>query len=302
MLVVTAGHPAQRRARRGVRGLTVERGDRRRRPDASVDDDRHLRGRRVRAAPRRGVRAGRPAVGAGERAGRPHHRAEPGGRVPRLADGDEAQGRRGGRGVDGRQGARSARTTSSSSSPSPRAASTRRVVIRDGKLVGATLLGDVSKVAFLMQAFDRGLPLPEERMRAAVRHRHAAVRAVGRGRTRRRRAGVQLQRRLQGRPGGVRAGRRQERRRGDGRDPGGQGLRLVQGPGRADRRVGRRRRGRGGPVRVLVRARRSAGQAGADGARSGSAAAVGLVGVRRAGSGRQGGRRQQDGAGLAAAR
>ena len=37
----------------------------------------------------------------------------------------------------------------------------KTVVVRDGKLVGATLVGDVSKVAFLMQAFDRGTPLPE---------------------------------------------------------------------------------------------------------------------------------------------
>ena len=40
----------------------------------------------------------------------------------------------------------------------------KTIVVRDGKLVGATLVGDVSKVAFLMQAFDRGLPLPEERI------------------------------------------------------------------------------------------------------------------------------------------
>jgi nitrite reductase (NADH) large subunit len=40
----------------------------------------------------------------------------------------------------------------------------KTVVVRDGKLVGATLVGDVSKVAFLMQAFDRGLPLPPERV------------------------------------------------------------------------------------------------------------------------------------------
>jgi nitrite reductase (NADH) large subunit len=39
----------------------------------------------------------------------------------------------------------------------------RTIVIRDGRLVGATLVGDVRKVAFLMQAFDRGLALPEER-------------------------------------------------------------------------------------------------------------------------------------------
>ena len=40
----------------------------------------------------------------------------------------------------------------------------KTIIVRDGKLVGATLLGDTSKVAFLVQAFDRGLPLPEERM------------------------------------------------------------------------------------------------------------------------------------------
>jgi nitrite reductase (NADH) large subunit len=40
----------------------------------------------------------------------------------------------------------------------------KTVVIRDGKLVGATLVGDVSKVSFLTQAFDSGLPLPDERI------------------------------------------------------------------------------------------------------------------------------------------
>jgi nitrite reductase (NADH) large subunit len=40
----------------------------------------------------------------------------------------------------------------------------KTIIVRDGKLVGATLVGDVSKVAFLMHAFDRGLPLPEERI------------------------------------------------------------------------------------------------------------------------------------------
>ena len=40
----------------------------------------------------------------------------------------------------------------------------KSVVIRDGKVVGATLLGDSKKLAFLQQAFDRGLPLPEERV------------------------------------------------------------------------------------------------------------------------------------------
>ena len=40
----------------------------------------------------------------------------------------------------------------------------KTIVIRDGKLVGATLVGDVSKVSFLTQAFDSGLPLPEARV------------------------------------------------------------------------------------------------------------------------------------------
>jgi len=40
----------------------------------------------------------------------------------------------------------------------------KTVIVRDGKLVGATLLGDMGKVSFLMQAFDRGTVLPEERV------------------------------------------------------------------------------------------------------------------------------------------
>ncbi|GAA0918157.1 nitrite reductase large subunit NirB [Virgisporangium aurantiacum] len=45
----------------------------------------------------------------------------------------------------------------------PRKGVYKSVVIRDDRLIGATLLGDVGKAGFLMQAFDRGLPLPEER-------------------------------------------------------------------------------------------------------------------------------------------
>jgi nitrite reductase (NADH) large subunit len=40
----------------------------------------------------------------------------------------------------------------------------KSVVIRDGRLIGAMLLGDTKQVAFLTQSFDRGLPLPEERV------------------------------------------------------------------------------------------------------------------------------------------
>ena len=42
------------------------------------------------------------------------------------------------------------------------------VVVRDDRLVGATLLGDTRKVAFLTQAFDRGTPLPQERIKLLV--------------------------------------------------------------------------------------------------------------------------------------
>ncbi|MDG6109300.1 nitrite reductase large subunit NirB [Dactylosporangium aurantiacum] len=41
----------------------------------------------------------------------------------------------------------------------------KSVIIRGDRLVGATLLGDVAKVGYLMQAFDQGLPLPQERVR-----------------------------------------------------------------------------------------------------------------------------------------
>lgn len=46
----------------------------------------------------------------------------------------------------------------------PRRGVYKSVVIRDGRLVGATLLGETDKVAFLTQSFDRGLPLPDERV------------------------------------------------------------------------------------------------------------------------------------------
>ena len=45
----------------------------------------------------------------------------------------------------------------------PRTGTFKSVVIRDDKVIGATLIGDTRKVAFLQQAFDRGLPLPETR-------------------------------------------------------------------------------------------------------------------------------------------
>jgi nitrite reductase (NADH) large subunit len=39
----------------------------------------------------------------------------------------------------------------------------KKLIIREERLIGAILLGDTSKAGYLMQAFERGTPLPEER-------------------------------------------------------------------------------------------------------------------------------------------
>jgi len=46
----------------------------------------------------------------------------------------------------------------------PKKGTYKKLIIREGRLVGAILLGDISKAAYLMQAFDRNTPLPEERL------------------------------------------------------------------------------------------------------------------------------------------
>ena len=70
--------------------------------------------------------------------------------------------------------------------------------MRDGRLVGGILMGDISKAAYLMQAFDRDSTLPEERLSllfdlGAPSAKGDARRDAGRN------AGVQLQRCDQGR-------------------------------------------------------------------------------------------------------
>ena len=40
----------------------------------------------------------------------------------------------------------------------------KKLIVREGRLVGGILMGDISKAAYLMQAFDRDTPLPEERL------------------------------------------------------------------------------------------------------------------------------------------
>ena len=46
----------------------------------------------------------------------------------------------------------------------PKKGTYKKLIIRDGRLVGSILLGDISKAAYLMQAFDRDTPLPDERL------------------------------------------------------------------------------------------------------------------------------------------
>ncbi|HUQ92713.1 MAG TPA: nitrite reductase large subunit NirB [Bryobacteraceae bacterium] len=46
----------------------------------------------------------------------------------------------------------------------PKKGTYKKLIIRNGRLIGAILLGYISKAAYLMQAFDRGAPLPDERL------------------------------------------------------------------------------------------------------------------------------------------
>ncbi len=46
----------------------------------------------------------------------------------------------------------------------PRKGTYKKLIIRDGRLIGAILLGDISKAAYLTQAFDREAALPEDRL------------------------------------------------------------------------------------------------------------------------------------------
>ncbi len=46
----------------------------------------------------------------------------------------------------------------------PKKGTYKKLIVRDGRLVGGILMGDISKAAYLMQAFDRDSPLPDERL------------------------------------------------------------------------------------------------------------------------------------------
>jgi nitrite reductase (NADH) large subunit len=46
----------------------------------------------------------------------------------------------------------------------PKKGSYKKLIIRKGRLAGAIMLGDLGKVAYLMQAFDKNTPLPNDRL------------------------------------------------------------------------------------------------------------------------------------------
>ncbi len=46
----------------------------------------------------------------------------------------------------------------------PKRGTYKKLIVRNGRLVGGILMGEISKAAYLMQAFDREAPLPEERL------------------------------------------------------------------------------------------------------------------------------------------
>jgi nitrite reductase (NADH) large subunit len=46
----------------------------------------------------------------------------------------------------------------------PKKGTYKKLIVREGRLVGGILMGDISKAAYLMQCFDRDSPLPDERL------------------------------------------------------------------------------------------------------------------------------------------
>ena len=55
----------------------------------------------------------------------------------------------------------------------PKKGTYKKLIVRDGRLVGGILMGDISKAAYLMQCFDRDAPLPGRAAVAPVRSRRA---------------------------------------------------------------------------------------------------------------------------------
>ena len=195
----------------------------------------------------------------------------------RIADQAEGRGRR--RRVDGRQGARAARRRVRAVL---RTAARRlqdhrhpRRQTRRRHPASATS----ARSSFLTQAFDSGLPLPDERVSLMFDIGTPDV-AVGVAELADDAQVCNCNGVSKGSVGGVRRSRRDVGERRDGDDEGGQGLRILQGTGGADRRVGRGRRGRGRSVGQLVCPGDPVRQAEVDAADPRTRTAFGVVGFR----------------------
>ena len=73
----------------------------------------------------------------------------------------------------------------------------KKLIVRDGRLVGGILMGDISKAAFLMQSFEKDSPAAGRAARIAVRPGYAVAEDHAR-RDAGGHADLQLQRRHQG--------------------------------------------------------------------------------------------------------
>ena len=163
----------------------------------------------------------------------------------------------------------------------PRSGTYKKLIVRDGRLVGGIMMGDLGKVAYLMQAFDRNTPLPEERLsllfdigapaeKVTLDEMPANAQVCNCNGVTKEAIGACV------------AGGQADRQGGDGGDAGRHGLRRLQGArGRAGR-VLLRWRGRGGPLDPLLRAEHPDVQAGAGQGRQGAGAEVGFGRAPRA--------------------
>ena len=122
--------------------------------------------RRVRRARRQDLRHRHAGLGAGRRAGRHAHGREPAGALPRLEALHAAEG--GGRSTSPRWARIEPELESDEviQVVETRRGAYRKLIVRDGKLVGAMLVGNTEAAASLVQIFDRGDPLPDDPLEA----------------------------------------------------------------------------------------------------------------------------------------
>ena len=163
MVVIAAGIKAERSACRAL-GSDRRARDRRRQPDASVDDPDIYVARRMRAASRTGLRIGRSAFGSRPRCS---PITSPGANRDAAYHGSKIATKLKVMGVEvasmgivepTEEGDEVVQFTE------PKKGTYKKLIIRNGRLVGSILLGDISKAPYLTQAFERNTPLPDERL------------------------------------------------------------------------------------------------------------------------------------------